>query len=157
MTPKNIAVRRPIPVALALARPVKSASVVLRPIIFILGGTVAVIMKALGQGGYNKPAPLITGPRGRPTRRERRTAARGRTGWRGARITSYQAIRRQIGSAVMVPCQVRCCGTATSRKNQSAEHLFAQELGKLPVRNPLGACVVHCVKELAECPIDLLC
>jgi putative hemolysin len=60
LTPKNIAVRRPERAALFLARPVRVASIVLRPIIVILGGTVAAIMKVLGQGGYNKPMPLIT-------------------------------------------------------------------------------------------------
>lgn len=60
LTPKNIAVRRPERVALALARPVRVASVILRPAIVVLGAAVAAIMKALGQGGYNKPAPVIT-------------------------------------------------------------------------------------------------
>lgn len=60
LTPKNIAVRRPARVALALGRPVKMASILLRPVIFVLGGLVAAIMSTLGQGGYNKPAPVIT-------------------------------------------------------------------------------------------------
>lgn len=60
LTPKNIAVRRPERMALFLARPVRVASIILRPIIVILGGTVATIMKVLGQGGYNKPMPVIT-------------------------------------------------------------------------------------------------
>jgi hypothetical protein len=52
-----------------------------------------------------------------------------------------------------VPFAVRCCGSATSRKNQSPHHVFAQELGKLPVRNSLSACVVHCARKTAQCPI----
>lgn len=60
LTPKNIAVRRPERVALALAQPVRLASTLLRPIIVLLGVCVAAIMKAMGQGGYNKPAPVIT-------------------------------------------------------------------------------------------------
>jgi len=60
LTPKNIAVRRPQQVALVLARPVRLASVLLRPAIVVLGAAVAVIMRILGQGGFNKPTPVIT-------------------------------------------------------------------------------------------------
>jgi len=60
LTPKNFAVRQPERVALALGRPVRVASLLLRPAIIVLGWAVATLMKLLGQGGYNKPTPLIT-------------------------------------------------------------------------------------------------
>jgi putative hemolysin len=60
LAPKNVAVRRPQPVALALAVPIRFASILLRPVIVVLGVIVAGIMKSIGQGGYNRPAPLIT-------------------------------------------------------------------------------------------------
>ncbi len=60
LTPKNIAVRRSESVALLLGRPVKAASFGLRPIITVLGFAVALLMKVMGQGGYNKPTALIT-------------------------------------------------------------------------------------------------
>ena len=46
--------------ALFLPIPVRLASIVLRPVIVVLGLRVAAIMKVLGQGGYNKPLPVIT-------------------------------------------------------------------------------------------------
>jgi len=60
LMPKNLAVRKPQRVALLLGRPVRWASVGLRPIIVVLGWVVSAIMSLLGQGGYNKPTPLIT-------------------------------------------------------------------------------------------------
>jgi CBS domain containing-hemolysin-like protein len=60
LTPKNIAVRQPERIALLLSRPVRLASQVLHPAIVVLGAAVAVIMRVLGQGGYNKPTPVIT-------------------------------------------------------------------------------------------------
>jgi hypothetical protein len=79
---------------------------------------------------------------------------------RTVRLKSHEAVRTPAGLAVPkhgfhVP--VRCCGPATSRKNQGRHHLLAQELGKLPVRNSTSACVVHCVRKSAECPIEPLC
>jgi hypothetical protein len=79
------------------------------------------------------------------------------------RCAGHLRVRRELesrpepGSADRFHAPERCCESATSRKNQKPHHLFAQELGKLPVRNPLGACVVHCVRESAECPINPLC
>ncbi|HZT97126.1 MAG TPA: hemolysin family protein [Chloroflexota bacterium] len=60
LTPKNLAVRRPESVALFLGRAVLAASIVLKPVILVLGWVVSGIMRVLGQGGYNKPTPLIT-------------------------------------------------------------------------------------------------
>lgn len=60
LTPKNIAVRQPERIALLLSRPVRLASQILHPAIVVLGAAVAVIMRVLGQGGYNKPTPVIT-------------------------------------------------------------------------------------------------
>ena len=60
LTPKNIAVRRPVPVALALSRPVSLAATILKPLIIVLGGIVSAIMRVLGQGAYNSPTPVIT-------------------------------------------------------------------------------------------------
>lgn len=60
LTPKNIAVRKPQQVALLLAGPVTLMAFVLRPVIIVLGWIVAGIMRILGQGGYNKPTPIIT-------------------------------------------------------------------------------------------------
>ena len=40
LTPKNIAVRRPSGVAVVLARPVRFFAIILRPVIFVLGGVV---------------------------------------------------------------------------------------------------------------------
>jgi putative hemolysin len=60
LTPKNIAVRKPERVALLLGRPVRATSLLLQPVIALLSVVVAIIMRILGQGGYNAPTPLIT-------------------------------------------------------------------------------------------------
>lgn len=60
ITPKNIAVRRPRGVALLLALPVRFFSIVLSPVIALIGGIVSVLLRLLGQGGGNTPAPSVT-------------------------------------------------------------------------------------------------
>jgi putative hemolysin len=60
LTPKNIAVRRPSGVAVILAQPVRFLSVVLAPVIGVLGSIVSVMMRLLGQGGGSTPAPMVT-------------------------------------------------------------------------------------------------
>lgn len=53
ITPKNIAVRQERRVAVILARPVRWLSVLLGPIIAVLGVVVSAFMQLLGQGGGN--------------------------------------------------------------------------------------------------------
>jgi len=60
LTPKNIAVRQPSRVAIFLARPVRWLSVVLAPVIAVIGGIVGTMMRLLGQGGGSTPAPHVT-------------------------------------------------------------------------------------------------
>jgi CBS domain containing-hemolysin-like protein len=60
LTPKNIAVRKPSGVAIILARPVQFFSVVLAPIVAIIGGIVSFMMRVLRQGSGNETVPIIT-------------------------------------------------------------------------------------------------
>jgi magnesium and cobalt exporter, CNNM family len=60
LTPKNIAVRRPSGVAVILARPVRFFSIVLQPLIGLLGAIVSVMMRLLGQGGGSHAVPIVT-------------------------------------------------------------------------------------------------
>src|SRR5438132_7093393 len=60
-------------------------------------------------------------------------------GCRDARAACLRATK-QFDHGLLRPGSMswRCCGLATSRKNHNPFHVLAQELGKLPVRNPLG-------------------
>jgi CBS domain containing-hemolysin-like protein len=60
LTPKNIAVRRPSAVAVILARPVRALSIILRPVIAVLGTIVSALMTLLGQGGGMSTAVTVT-------------------------------------------------------------------------------------------------
>src|SRR5438309_1137275 len=60
LTPKNIAVRRPSGVAVILARPVRFFSIVLQPLITLLGSIVSVMMRLLGQGAGSHAVPIVT-------------------------------------------------------------------------------------------------
>lgn len=60
LTPKNIAVRRPERVSLFLGPVVRGASILLRPLIIVLGFLVDGIMRVLGQQGIHRHVPLIT-------------------------------------------------------------------------------------------------
>jgi putative hemolysin len=61
LTPKSIAVRRPIGVSLILARPVRFFSIMLRPVIGAANAVVGVILRLLGQGGGDTTVvPQIT-------------------------------------------------------------------------------------------------
>jgi hypothetical protein len=102
------------------------------------------------------PAPAVRRARSRASKAEPQRA-----------ITMDCAVRIADGTGAKrsrsrwlqntVPCSCGCCGGATSRKNQNLYHQLAQELGKLPVRNSVTACVVHCARNPARCPIGSLC
>jgi CBS domain containing-hemolysin-like protein len=60
LTPKNIAVRKPLSVATVLARPVRWLSIVFRPFIAGLGALVGGLMALMGMGGGMHTVPQIT-------------------------------------------------------------------------------------------------
>ncbi|MGI8826378.1 MAG: hemolysin family protein [Chloroflexota bacterium] len=60
VTPKNLAVRQPSAVALVVARPVRLFSIVLAPVISLVGAIVGGMMRLLGQGGGNTTVPVVT-------------------------------------------------------------------------------------------------
>src|SRR5437588_5408127 len=60
LTPKNLAVRAPAPVASLLARPLRFFEIVLRPVIATAGAIVSVLMRLLGQEGGSHTVPDVT-------------------------------------------------------------------------------------------------
>lgn len=60
LIPKNLAVRQPNSVSLALARPVRLFEIILRPVIAFTGGIVSVVMQLMGQGGGSTTVHIVT-------------------------------------------------------------------------------------------------
>ncbi|MGH2447519.1 MAG: hemolysin family protein [Chloroflexota bacterium] len=60
LTPKNIAVRKPTAVSIVLAQPVRVFSLVLGPIIWVVGHIVSSLMRLLGQGPGSNAVGKVT-------------------------------------------------------------------------------------------------